>query len=70
MTLTVEATYENGVLRVAEPLPLREHQRVEVVIRADADWAGQTAGILRWSGNAEDLRRIAEDDEYGILEGR
>jgi predicted DNA-binding antitoxin AbrB/MazE fold protein len=34
MTLTVEATYENGVFKPAEPLPLAERQRVELVIRA------------------------------------
>jgi predicted DNA-binding antitoxin AbrB/MazE fold protein len=33
MTLTVEATYENGVLKPSEPLPLAEQQRVELVIR-------------------------------------
>lgn len=30
----VEATYENGVLRPSEPLPLKERERVEIVIRA------------------------------------
>ncbi len=33
MTFTVEATYENGVLRPARPLPLREREKVELVIR-------------------------------------
>ena len=33
MTITTEATYENGVLRPAQPLPLREQEKVEVVIR-------------------------------------
>ncbi len=33
MTLTVEATYENGVLRPVHPLPLKEFERVEVMIR-------------------------------------
>ena len=36
MTLTVEATYENGVLKPSGPLPLAERQRVELVIRAPA----------------------------------
>ena len=34
MALTVEATYENSVLRPARQLPLRERQRVELVIDA------------------------------------
>ena len=33
MTLTVEATYENGVLKPARPLPLQEREKVEVMIR-------------------------------------
>jgi predicted DNA-binding antitoxin AbrB/MazE fold protein len=33
MTITTEATYENGVLRPVRPLPLQEQQKVEVVIR-------------------------------------
>ncbi len=33
MTLTIEATYENGVLRPAQPLPLKEFEKVEVMIR-------------------------------------
>jgi predicted DNA-binding antitoxin AbrB/MazE fold protein len=33
MTITIEATYENGVLRPAQPLPLREREKVELVIR-------------------------------------
>ena len=32
MTKPVEAIYENGLLRPLEPLPLKEHQRVTVVI--------------------------------------
>ena len=28
MTLTVEAVYENGVLKPAQPLPLKEHEKV------------------------------------------
>jgi len=67
VTFKAEAIYENGVLKLAAPLPLQEHQKVELVINAGPSWAEQTAGILRWDSNAEDLRRIAEDDEFGIL---
>jgi predicted DNA-binding antitoxin AbrB/MazE fold protein len=67
MTLKSEAVYENGVLRPTMPLPLREHQKVEVFIQAEPSWAEQTAGILRWTGDPADLRRFAEDDEFGIL---
>lgn len=32
MTLTVEAVYENGVLKLEKPLPLAEHERVGVSV--------------------------------------
>ena len=33
MIFTVEATYENAVLRPAQPLPLRQGEKVDLVIR-------------------------------------
>jgi predicted DNA-binding antitoxin AbrB/MazE fold protein len=32
MTITVEATYENGVLKPAEPLPWKEGEKVRLTI--------------------------------------
>lgn len=32
MAITVEAVYENGVLKPAQPLPLQEHERVTVSV--------------------------------------
>jgi hypothetical protein len=37
MTITVDAVYENGVLKPAQPLPLAEHELVQVTVRAAAD---------------------------------
>ena len=68
MALIVNAVYENGVLRPTAPLPLEEHQTVRVTIESELSWADRTAGILRWTGAPEDLRRVAEDDEFSILE--
>jgi predicted DNA-binding antitoxin AbrB/MazE fold protein len=28
MTITIDATYEDGVLKPAQPLPLAEHEKV------------------------------------------
>ncbi len=68
MTLTVEAVYENGVLKPTQTLPLKEHEKVRITIEPELTWAERTAGMLRWTGDPEVLRRIAEDDEFGILE--
>jgi predicted DNA-binding antitoxin AbrB/MazE fold protein len=32
MAITVEAVYENGVLKPAQPLPLEEHEKVRVTV--------------------------------------
>jgi predicted DNA-binding antitoxin AbrB/MazE fold protein len=68
MTITVEATYEDGVLKLRQPLPLADHAKVQVTIQTATSRAEQTAGLLRWTGDPADLRRLAEDDDFGILE--
>jgi predicted DNA-binding antitoxin AbrB/MazE fold protein len=32
MTITIDATYEDGVLKPAQPLPLGEHEKVRVTV--------------------------------------
>jgi predicted DNA-binding antitoxin AbrB/MazE fold protein len=61
MTLTIEAIYENGVLKPAQPLPLNEHETVLITIEPQLSWADRTAGMLQWKGDYEDLRRIVEE---------
>jgi predicted DNA-binding antitoxin AbrB/MazE fold protein len=68
MAITVDAIYENGVLRLAEPLPLKEHEKVRVTVESEVSISQQTAGILKWAGDAETLERLACDPEFGILE--
>ena len=68
MAITVDAVYEDGVLKVKEPLLLTEHEKVRITIEPATNWVDRTAGLLRWTGDPELLRRIAEDDEFGILE--
>ena len=68
MAITVEAVYEDGVLKLAEPLPLKEHEKVRVTIEPKLSWVDRTAGRINWTGDPEDLRRLVEDDEFGIME--
>ncbi len=74
MSITVEAIYENGVLKLNQPLPLQEHAQVQVTVHVPVavqqalEAVQQGYGLLRWTGDAETLRRVAEDDEFGILE--
>ena len=45
MAITVEATYEDGMLKLAESLPLKEHQKVRVTIAAVPGQAG-SVGVI------------------------
>jgi len=69
MAITVEATYENGILKLASPLPFKEHEKVEVTVRVKSNWVEETAGLLKWTGDAETLRDLAEDVEFDPQEG-
>lgn len=63
MTITLEATYENGVLKPAQPLPLREHERVQVTVVRRPTLTEQTAGMIGWKGDAETFDRILAEAE-------
>jgi predicted DNA-binding antitoxin AbrB/MazE fold protein len=63
MAISVEAVYENGVLKPAQPLPLKEHEKVRITIEPRPNWVQETAGILKWTGSPEELQRFAEDPE-------
>ena len=68
MALTVEAVYENGVLKPTQNLPLKEHERVRVSIHTPADVqkaldaVQRGYGLIPWTGDVESIRGIAEDD--------
>jgi predicted DNA-binding antitoxin AbrB/MazE fold protein len=68
MSLEIEAIYEDGVLKPDRPLPLQEHERVTVSVKPQISRIRQSAGLLRWTGDLEVLRKIAEDPEFGISE--
>jgi predicted DNA-binding antitoxin AbrB/MazE fold protein len=59
MSLTISATYENGVLKPDRPLPLKEHEIVQIIIGSGANWVEQTYGLCGWKGNPEELRKLA-----------
>ena len=63
MTLTVQAIYENGVLRPAEPLPLKEHEQVQVIVVRKPSLAEQTSGLIGWKGDAETFERLLAEAE-------
>ena len=71
MALTIEATYENGVLKPVHPLPMiQEGARLWLTlhIAAEEDRVRKAYGLLGWTGDAESVRRVALDPEFDILE--
>jgi predicted DNA-binding antitoxin AbrB/MazE fold protein len=63
MTLTVEAVYENGVLKLAQPLPLREREKVRVTVLTEPSVAQQTYGLLGWKGAAKAFDQLLLESE-------
>ena len=67
MSLQIEATYENGVLKLDQPLPLREQERVVVTIQPKLSRARQSYGLVTWQGTAQELDELlsAENQPWG-----
>jgi predicted DNA-binding antitoxin AbrB/MazE fold protein len=63
MAITVDATYEGGILKPAQPLPLQEYQNVRITVHTGVSRARQTAGLMGWTGSAELADRFALDPE-------
>ncbi len=66
MTIVVEATYEDGVLKPNQPLPLHERQRVRVVIQGGMSRARESAGLMGWKGDGDLADRFAMDPELAF----
>ena len=69
MTLTVEAIYENGVLKPIQPLPLKEHEKVRIIVKPATSRVRQTAGLIGWTGSQEDADFVALSPELDPPEG-
>jgi predicted DNA-binding antitoxin AbrB/MazE fold protein len=58
MAIEVQATYENGVLRLDKPLPLKEHERVTVSVKPQASRIRRSAGLVKWTGDSKALEYL------------
>jgi len=68
MTWTIEAIYENGVLKPKQPLTLKEHEEVRITVHSGSTWVERTAGIMGFTGSAEEADYFALDPELDPLE--
>jgi predicted DNA-binding antitoxin AbrB/MazE fold protein len=66
MNLTVEAVYQNGVLKLVEPLPLQENESVRVTVHSRQGLAEQTAGMIGWKGDPETFERLLAEAEEDV----
>lgn len=63
MSITVEAVYENGVLKVAQPLPFQEHEKVRITVMPAVSHVRRSAGLIGWTGSQEDADFVALSPE-------
>jgi predicted DNA-binding antitoxin AbrB/MazE fold protein len=59
MAITVEAVYENGVLKLSEPLPWKDGERVSVAISSLDSPILKAYGIMGFKGTAEEAEYLA-----------
>jgi predicted DNA-binding antitoxin AbrB/MazE fold protein len=58
------AVYENGVLRLSEPLPWQDGARVHVTVSSVDSPIIEAYGMMGWTGDAETIERIALHPEF------
>jgi hypothetical protein len=70
MAITVQATYEDGVLKPAQPLPLQEHEQVRITIEslagpapADAVIPCSDPALIKWAALSPELEYPPGADE-------
>ena len=62
MTKTIDAVYENGVIKPPEKLLLSESQKIKVTIETTGSLAASTKAII--PADPDVVRQVAEGDEY------
>lgn len=63
MLLTVEAIYENGALKPKQPLPLKEHEQVQITVQSRLGNLADAYGIMGFKGTAAEADYFAMDPE-------
>ena len=63
MGLTIEAIYENGVLKPSEPLPFKEHEKLRITVQSPDDVVQRSYGIMGFKGTEEEADYFAMSPE-------
>ena len=70
MAITIEAVYENGVLKPSVPLPWKDGERVSVVVSSLDSPILKAYGIMGFKGTAAEAEYFAMDPELLPEESR
>jgi len=70
MAVTIEAVYENGVLKPSQPLPWKEGERVRIAVSSLDSPILKAYGIMGFQGTAEEAEYFALDPELLPEESR
>jgi predicted DNA-binding antitoxin AbrB/MazE fold protein len=62
---TIQAIYENGLLKLQGKLPLRERAKVRLIFDWPSSTARRTRGLLRLPPRIAKL--VVESDEFSVL---
>lgn len=67
MTISIEAIYESGVLRLLEPLALAEHSRVRIAVECPEPDAERAAWLEQSERRLREVWENDPDDAYNAL---
>jgi predicted DNA-binding antitoxin AbrB/MazE fold protein len=70
MSLEFAATYENGVLKPDQPLPLKDHERIVVTIRPVVPRVVESYGMIPSPADLDALEFLARSPENDLGEHR
>jgi len=70
MAITVDAIYENGVLKPSQPLPWKDGERVRVAVSSLDSPILKAYGIMGFKGSPEEAEYYALDPDLLPEESR
>jgi len=70
MAITIEAVYENGVLRPLQPLPWKEGERLRIAVSSLDSPILKAYGIMGFQGTAAEAEHLALAPEFLPEESR
>jgi predicted DNA-binding antitoxin AbrB/MazE fold protein len=63
MSVSIDATYENGVFVPTQQPPLKDHTRVRLQVEIRGSVAEKTAGLVEFDGTLTEYLEIARMSE-------